>query len=279
MLRAMLTLGNEHVLKPFDLKVVRRSRVPSFAESPLSERKRIAFFHPPKCGGTSVNRWLALAFGGPAGLDPLAAETAARSLGISGWEVREALLAYFVQRKDARFISGHYSYSSRAFSGREDEFDFLTILRNPLDRMLSHYYYNRFREERDHFPIETDLPNWLATDQARMTAMTFTRMFVGDITVARALDSNSRSGEVRAAVSDAMTNLSKFAVVGTLERLDEFEEAIRARYDIKSSIDHLRKSPKPGYLKFADQPREVQDRILELCRGDLDIYERFSKQP
>lgn len=278
MLRSLLILGNEHVLRPFDLKIVRRSRVPLSADEPAPGvgGRRIAFFHTPKCGGTSVHTWLATAFGGPAGLDPIAAEAAARNIGATGLEFREALLAYFVQRRDARFISGHYSYSGRAFAGHEDEFDLITILRNPIDRLLSQYYYNRFRDQRNHFPIDSELSDWLQTNQARAAGMVFTKMFVGDAAVAKDLDKCGRGSDTRAAVSTAIANLGRFTIVGMLEDLDGFEKEIKSRYGIRSSIGHLRKSPKAGYPKFADQPMSIQDRIRELCEEDMEIYETFS---
>lgn len=282
MFRSLLHLGNEHVLRPFDLKIVRRSRVLSFGYDgePETGAKRIAFFHAPKCGGTSVHRWLATAFGGPAGLDPIAAEAAARNLGIDSVTLREAILAYFVQRGHARFISGHYNYTTRAFLGHEEEFDLITVLRNPPDRLLSNYYFNRFREERSHFPINSELSEWLSTGQARATARMFTRMFVGDSEAATALDRAGNENDIQAAVTEAIHNLRKFAIVGTLEQLKNFEAAVRQRYGIrKKSIEHLRKSPRPGYLKFADQPAQIQERLLELCAPDIAIYERFAPRP
>jgi hypothetical protein len=278
MLRTLFTLGNEHVLRPFDLKVVRWSRAPASAED-LTTRagsRRIVFFHTPKCGGTSVARWLAAAFGGPAGVDPLAAEAAARNLDIRGAALREALLAYLVQRKDARFISGHFSYSRRAFLGREPEFDLITILRNPLDRVLSEYYYNRFRQGPDHFRITCELAEWLGTKEASASGALFTWMFAGDIEKAAALGT---AHTMRSAATDAIESLERFAIVGTLERRKDFEAAIRQRYGIKSSIEHLRKSRHPGYLRFADQPVEAQERLRELCAPDMAIYERFAQEP
>lgn len=276
MFRSLLFLANERVLRPFDLKIVRRSRVPLSAGEPASGigGRRIAFFHTPKCGGTSVHKWLATAFGGPAGLDPIAAEAAARKIGTTGLEFREALLAYFVQRSDARFISGHYSYSGRAFAGHEGEFDLITILRNPIDRLLSQYYYNRFRDQRNHFPIDSELSDWLQTSQARAAGTVFTKMFVGDVAVAKEFD--KRGSDTRAAVSSAIANLGRFTIVGTLEDLNGFENEIKSRYGIRSSIGHLRKSPKAGYPKFTDQPMSIQDRIRELCEEDMEIYETFS---
>jgi Sulfotransferase family len=281
MLRSLVNLGNEHLFRPFDLMIARRSHVPCYANSAAQKigGKRVAFFHAPKCGGTSINQSLSKVFGGPAGLDPIAAEAAARNLDMQRLELREAVLTYFVQRNDAKFISGHYSYSRRAFLGREDEFDLLTILRNPLDRMLSHYYFNRFKPARNHLPIDCELPEWLATDEARAAATTFTKMFVGDIEVARAMDQSGRCADMQAAVAEAIGNLGRFAIVGTLERLKEFEAAIQQRYHVRPSIEHLRKNPLPGYPKFSEQPLEVRDRLLELCQEDMAIYERFSKEP
>jgi sulfotransferase famil protein len=278
-LRTLLNLGNDYVLRPFDVKLVRRSRTLGDEQARGLSQKRIVFFHAPKCGGTSVHKLLATAFGGPAGLDPIAAEAAARNLGMSGLEVREAVLAYFVKRSHARFISGHYAYSRRAFTGHEHEFDLITILRNPIDRFLSHYYYNRFKDERNHFPIECDLQDWLQTDQARAAATVFAKLFVGEPEISKSLDATGRAKDMRAAVSDAIANLSRFAIVGVLEHLDTFERDVRQRYGIKNSIGHLRKSPKAGYPKFADQPTQVQDRILEMCAPDMAIYETFAPRP
>jgi hypothetical protein len=279
MLRALLTLGNEHVLKPIDLKLVRRSRAPCSADV-APPAKRIAFFHPAKCGGTSVRDFLGTVFGGPRRMDPASVARAARILGIAQMELREGILAYYVQCHDVPFISGHFWYSRRVFAGREDEFDFITMLRNPLDRFLSHYYFARFKPKPEHFPPNhCELPEYLLTDRAKSWATTYTRMFVGEIEVVKALYERGTCDEMQKAVADAIDNLSRFAIVGTLEHLREFEAAIQQRYRVKSSIRHQRKSPRAGYLKFAEQPREVQERLLELCEPDMIIYERFAPKP
>jgi hypothetical protein len=279
MLRALLTLGNEHVLKPIDLKLVRRSRVPYSADD-APPKKRIAFFHPAKCGGTSVRDSLGRAFGWPGRVDPGCADRAARVVGIPEMHLREGILAYYVQRRDVPFIGGHFCFSRRVFAGREDEFDFITILRNPLDRFLSHYYFARFKPRPERFPQDhLELPDYLSTNRARVWATTYTRIFVGEIEAAKALHERGTCDDMRQAVADAIDNLGRFAIVGTLERLKDFEAAIQQRYGIKSAIGHQRKTPRPGYLKFADQPREVQERLLELCEADMIIYERFAPKP
>jgi hypothetical protein len=271
MLRALLNLGNEHVLRPFDLELVRRSRVPAQVDAAQQAVTRIAFFHPPKCGGTSVRKWLASAFGRPAGLDPVAAEAAARNIGVAAASEREAILAYFVQRQDTRFICGHFAYSRRAFVDREDQFELITILRNPLSRVLSRFYHSG---QPDHFPIVGELADWLQTDDARAAATLFTTMFVGDIELMKRLVRGASNSDFGGAALQAIDNLKRFTIVGTLERLGAFEHAVQQRYGIRARIGHARNNP--TYPRFAQQPSAVQDRLRELCREDMMIYEAFA---
>ena len=277
MLRTLANLGNEHLLRPFDLKLVRRSRIPSSLDEldPKADTRRIVFFHPPKCGGTSVYHWLAGTLGAAVRVDPIPSVMAAKNLGITGIELREARLAYCVQRDGTLFSSGHYVYTQRVFHGREGEFDLITILRNPLDRMVSNYFYNRFREPRELGAIDIDMPEWLSTYQAKRSATVFARMFVGDMAIAAEMDRSGEWHDMRSVVASAIENLERFTIVGTLEHLKDFETVIARRYGIRNTIGHLKKSPRPGYPKFADQPAEIQDRIRELCEADLAIYERF----
>jgi hypothetical protein len=277
MLRTLLSLGNEHVLRPFDLELVRRSRVPGHIGAAQHTARRIAFFHPPKCGGTSVGRWLAAAFGRPAGLDPIAAEAAAHNIGVGSASEREAILAYFVERQDTHFISGHFAYSRRAFACHEDEFDLITILRNPLSRTLSRFYFESDQRARQHFAIEGELEDWLQSDDARAAATVFTKMFVGDIDLMRRLRRDASEAQRREAALQAIDNLQRFTVVGTLEHLDAFEHAIQQRYSIRTRMGHVRNNP--TYPRFAQQPAAVQDRLRELCQEDMMIYEAFAERP
>jgi len=272
MLRALLDLGNEHVLRPFDLELVRRSRVPGVIDE-AQPMRRVAFFHPPKCGGTSVRKWLASAFGLPAGLDPVAAEAAAHNLGVAAASEREAILAYFIERQDTRFICGHFAYSRRAFAEHEGAFDLITILRNPLSRILSRFYFKN--ERHRHFPIEGGLADWLETEDARAAATVFTRMFVGDIELMRRLANGSSNAEMGDAALQAIENLKRFTIVGTLEQLGAFEQAIRRRYGIRARIGHARSNP--TYPRFGEQPVAMQDRLRALCREDMTIYQAFAE--
>jgi hypothetical protein len=110
--------------------------------------------------------------------------------------------------------------------------------------------------------------------------MTFVRMFVGDAMVSAQLGhADGDSQIVNAAIGDAIGNLQKFAIVGVLEDIRDFENAVQQRYGIRSAVGHHNRSPSPGYPRFEEQPKDVQSRIRELCQPDMAIYRVFSKKP
>jgi len=187
-------------------------------------------------------------------------------------EVGEMLLAYAVQR-DLKYISGHYPYSCRVFAGYEGDFHFITVLRNPLDRMLSLYYFNRFRKDRDYFSVECELSEWLSSVQARRAGTTFVRTFVGDLNVARRIAQAHCDPRVMdAAVNEAIGNLRNFAIVGILEDIDDFENAMRQRYGARSSIGHLRQKshlPLSEVRRATERGAEANLRDVSTGHGGL----------
>jgi len=123
-------------------------------------------------------------------------------------KLRETTLAYEIQRRDTRYINGHDVHSRRALAGSEGEFDLVTVLRNLLDRVLSLYYSNRFKKNRDSFPIECNLPVSLLTRDAKSAATIFVRMLVGDIIILNLLvDANRDSRVMDTVVGDVIGNL------------------------------------------------------------------------
>jgi len=279
-LKVLFVLANEHVLRPFDLKVVRRSGASAYEHARVEGpgAKRVVFFHVPKCGGTSIREFLAATFGRPIRLDTVASEGVARNFGVTELEVGEVLLAYFVQGCP-KYIGGHYPYSRRVFAGHEGDFEFITVLRNPLDRMLSLYYFNRFRKDRDYFSVECELSEWLASREARRAGTVFVRTFMGDLNLARRIPEAYGDARVMdAAIDEAISNLQNFAIVGTLEDIGGFENAMRQRYGARSSIGHLRQNPISRYPKFDEQPKELQEQIREMCQPDMAIYKSFSQR-
>lgn len=273
MLSQIKNLLNKNLLRRFDLELVRHSALPAeYKVSDHNERfkRRIVFFHPPKCGGTAVDTWLSRQFGDSDQLANSASRQAAEALDLTMPQVREVLLAYELRRSKHRFISGHYLFSERALRGKYDELDMITILREPKSRLLSHYYFNRYKTDREHFGIDLDLEQWLNTSSALRAASMFARIFAGDIDSAQANADDERLSSAR-----AINNLERFTIVGILEKRRDFETKIKERYNLKGELKHLRVNPSKNYPKFNDQPTHIKERIEELCAVDSDIYREF----
>lgn len=281
-MRKLVDFANEMVLKRFDAKVVRRS-TPSEAESPGMD-KRVIFFHPPKCGGTSINSAFLKIFSTAKGryvfeLDAAASRLAAEQLGCSMVEMRESILAYAVQKSSLRYISGHFPFSNRAVNGSGD-WQFMTVLREPVSRTLSLYYYNRYRNAgRNHFGIETELAQWLETDEALSAGSIYLRMFMGDVIEAEALALPGVSSDARTqATVTAIGNLEQFAIVGLLEDLEAYGEDVARHCGVELLIPHKNKSPSSRYPSFDEHPIEIREKLLEICEADSAIYKRFNNK-
>lgn len=283
MIKRMARSLNERLLAPADLKVVRRSALVIPAERRIANRN-ILFFHPPKCGGTSVSKALSRCFGQDrlecAGktfhLDAIASRRAAEAIGTPLPAYREMLLSYALGMDGIQYISGHFPFSNRLLQGHDAQWDFITVLRHPFERLLSTYYYNRHKPNREHFPIEQPLEEWLQTDNARQSATLFLRLFNGEL--ARRAEP-SREGHpspaTEQAVQEAIANLRRFTLVGETADMAGFIGRINEEFEINLQPRHERRSPAPDYQRFEEQPLAIQRQIAELCAPDLAIYEAF----
>jgi len=204
------------------LKLVRR-------ESPYADDQRIFFLHLPKCGGVSLNRALSRAFGphNLAALDPTAGRRAAELLGEPYEEYRSSLLWYYMSMQGVNVVTGHFSWSDEVYNRFCEEWTYVTLLRDPVSRWLSHYFYNRYGGG-EYCAIEQDLLDFLGSRRARKMGTLYTR---------RLSDSHAENLDQR--VEQAKSNLKKFDIIGTLDRLSEFKLKLSGKTGI--SLDMPKK--------------------------------------
>ena len=91
---------------------------------------------------------------------------------------RQAILIDFLDRDRSRFISGHV-YAIPKTVKAFPNWNFITILRSPVERFISEFIYNDFT-------IGGDLPgsydrfiDYLESDKAFLNGMTLSRYFSG----------------------------------------------------------------------------------------------------
>lgn len=237
-------------------------------------RANCCFMHVPKCGGTSmihglrrlcpIQRSLGLIQVAPSrSAISLLAE---RRLDYFGFHedgprtadvfaFRRSLLFYFLA-SDLPLVAGHFLFDRDAFANFGDRYRFISVLRDPVERMVSHY-----NEERRGNYLDLPFVAYLETNLAWRHATTALRYFSGMAHI--------EPTHLDHALALAKANLRCFAVVGFTENLDRFCARFADLFGRRLRIGHYRRAvlPKP------DIDRAMRHRLEVMCRGDLELYQ------
>jgi len=237
------------------------------------DQKPIVFFHVMKCGGTSVREGLLSAVGQRTGpkifeLDGEAAKTAAGGQDPDNWAFRDALLPYVLLASEPAIVLGHFRYRDR-YHELLDTAHFVTVLRDPVERLVSLYKYRRYKDGVD-VPVSAGFEDFLATPRWAKEGGNYATTFCGRS------DLEPGSDE---AVAAAVANLRRFAVVGCVERLGEFAQQLTARFGLDVTFPFYNRSPAPEVAESQAIEAAVLQRAREICAPDLQVYEQVIPTP
>jgi hypothetical protein len=230
----------------------------------------VVFMHVMKCAGTSVRSGLAVGLTGRRRgsdifeLDGPAAIRAAGGTDKDNWRFRDALLPYVLSTMHPALVVGHFRYRDRYALALPDA-HLVTVLRDPLDRFISLYRYQRYKDDA-YTPVSMPLAEYVASRSIHGSV--YVRTFCGRDDLDPASDE---------AVSAAVDNLRRFAVVGRTDRLDEFARGVSKCTGREITIPRVNTSPAP---RTADADgTALDDRILAearaVCEPDYRLYDQF----
>jgi len=248
----------------------------------LSDRlmpQRVVYHHVPKCGGTSVGRALRKRYilsqstvtpeSTFRAFEAFTGRTDREEMLIDVLDLREQMLLYMLY-EDVRCLSLHVRFSEAAWTRFADRYKFITILREPVSRFISHYYWSHGRQFA-HARIEEEFEAFLETERARRLGASYVEYYGG--LPARA---DITSDE---AVARAIANLGKFAVVGQLDRLDRFEADLQRELGVRIKVGHEnRMKPTVSAAKQPISPA-MQQRIEQLCAPDIAVWQAVTGGP
>lgn len=230
-------------------------------------KENIFFLHIPKCGGTSIKRAIERNY--PSGdrvamLDPVASSNAAKLFDYPTLKFRENLLLYFMRINNMKYISGHYCFSEIAFREFHDKFVFITVLREPVSRWISLYFYNKYKKS-NHFKTQADFAEYLQSELGHSVGHTYVKFLCG---VDNSIDYTSRQ-----AIERAKKNLDKFDIVGCLEYQEDFIKQFERRFGARLALKRENQSPVAESFKSSVITEEVEEKIRLICEPDIEVYQ------
>ena len=252
----------------------------------VESKRNVAFIHVPKCGGTSIDsglreNYLTLnlmrdsrcqridslrsAYVGAAfdGLDFIGGDPRNNR----NMLFNRDLALYQMLDDRVKYVSGHFPFDRRLYEETSGRFSYMTVLRDPVEKWLSNYFYRLRREKKfngrplEHWKINASIEEYLESDRGRFHGYDYVKYFGGVRD-----DYDYTSSE---AIETAKENLRYFSVIGVLEDGHRLQSDIKREFDLAMRIEHRNKSRSATEKEITD---DIREKIRGICSADLEIY-------
>ncbi|MDJ0633601.1 MAG: sulfotransferase family 2 domain-containing protein [Xenococcaceae cyanobacterium MO_188.B29] len=228
----------------------------------LQPKPSVIFLHIPKTAGTTLNQIL------------LRQYKSENIFQINGDRVFSSIEEFKhlteENRKKIRLLNGHMYFGLHEFLPQPSTY--ITLLRNPIKRVISHYYY--VLREPNHYlhkrvkNANMSLHDYVSSDISKELINGQTRLIAG-------LDGQDIDNEQKSlqALTKAKQNLTdNFSVVGLTEKFDETLIVLQKMFDWKN-IFYVKNNINTKKNVYANIPKNTISIIKDRNSIDIELYQ------
>ena len=225
----------------------------------------VVFIHLPKCAGNSLRQAMERHYP-RSRIDHLSSKESKLSADFLGADLltyRRGLLVYQLRLGGSRrLLIGHYPADPQICREWSPQWHFVTVLRDPVARWLSHYFY-AYRADSP-FAINQPLDEFVTTDEARDIATLYVR-HLGGLEHKGEADLGTR-------IKHACQTLDLMSVVGCVEHMDRFSEQFHRRFGWVLKVGVANTNPVAPSRQYEQATPEICRQVQELCEPDRRVY-------
>lgn len=232
--------------------------------------KTVIYVHIPKCAGSTALGILHPLFG---------KDEVYRQAGNVVREKQVLMDMDPASKAQLKLVCGHMCYGWHEALLTGQEYTYVTLLRDPADRVLSFCKYVERLKWHDRYAVMYDLDrDWgmfVSSGRCRAVNNGMVRILCGDDEIMQEHpdgDMRIPFGEItKEHLAKAKANLETFSVVGISEEFDEFLHLLRATFGWKIPLRY-RNQNSQGRLRRVDYSIELNETIEQYNQLDRELY-------
>ncbi len=240
-------------------------------ENYVKKHNKFVFTHVPKCAGSALSQSLleglypSFVRNSPltTGIDIKLANRIAERLDVHEQKVREVHLATLLASQKKVFITGHCYANPLLVKEYCDNWNFITVLRDPVDRFISEYVYNKFKQEKWKND-EKEFVEYIRGMRARSSGITYARFFSG-------LSEKQILDDPTIAINSSVGNLKNYYKVGFLDEMHNWIEELNNEFEASIKIRETNKSPNREVFEEIKSSEKLMKNLYEICEIDIEF--------
>jgi hypothetical protein len=232
-----------------------------------TQEKSIIFLHIPKASGSTLHNIIERQY--PSEV----------IYSIDGLNVRDSTNQFKAlpeeQRREIKVLKGHMSFGLHEYLPRPSTY--ITMLRDPIDRVISHYYYViRNPQHQLHKQVKDEN----LTLQEYVSSGITTEVNNSQTRILAAIDQSKVGFDkiTEAAFKTAKQNLkTHFSVIGVTEKFDETLLLLKKVFDWKTPF-YIRENVTKNRQSKQSLPQETLEIIQRYNQLDIQLYQYAQHQ-